>query len=161
MPHILDILSLKFKQYYYPITITFVVAVFVLMSIYLYKNFMMKEKDASNDFKDVANTGNNTKEITIRMFHVDWCPHCVKALPEWTLFCNQYNGKQVNGYTINCNSNGDNCTDDASVAVAKNIADFNIVSYPTVVLIKDNKRYDFDAKISKQNLDQFVNSVTM
>ena len=101
------------------------------------------------------------KELNVLMFHVDWCPHCKKALPEWVAFCNEYNNKVVNNYKITCDKQGTNCTDDDSAEIKKLIAEYNIVSYPTVVLIKDNKRYDFDAKITKHTLEQFINSVSM
>ena len=161
MAHILDILSSKYKQYYFIITTGFVFVLFLLISIYLYNKFIKTNNTKENKFKDVANTGNNNREINLIMCHVDWCPHCKKALPEWKAFCDQYNNTEMNGYTITCNSEGTNCTDDSDPKIKTIISDFNIVSYPTVILMKDKKRYDFDAKITSQNLAQFIKSVSM
>ena len=157
--HIVDILQSKFKQYSFIMTIGIVLILFSGMSYYLYKQFMQNQKSAL--IKDVANTGTNNREINVFMFHVDWCPHCKKALPEWVAFCNEYNNKLVNGNNIVCNKEGTNCTEDDTPEIKKLIAEYNIVSYPTVVLIKDNKRYEFDAKITKHTLEQFIHSVSV
>jgi thiol-disulfide isomerase/thioredoxin len=161
MMHIVDILQSKFKQYSLVITVVIVFILFSGMSYYLYTQFTKTQNSSINKFKDVANSGDNNKELNVLMFHVDWCPHCKKALPDWVAFCNEYNNKVVNNYKITCNKEGTNCTDDDSSEIKKLIAEYNIVSYPTVVLIKDNKRYDFDAKITKHTLEQFINSVSM
>jgi len=94
------------------------------------------------------------------LFHVDWCPHCHKALPEWQSFCDEYNNKNVNGYLIRCERNGTNCTDENDPKIAAIINENKIESYPTVILLKNDKRYDFDAKITRNSLEQFVQSVT-
>jgi preprotein translocase subunit SecG len=77
MAHILDILSSKYKQYYFIITTGFVFVLFLLISIYLYNKFIKTNNTEENKFKDVANTGNNNREINVIMCHVDWCPHCI------------------------------------------------------------------------------------
>ncbi len=160
MAFFLDYLTSKLRPYKKIFIIAAVVIVFLAVGIYYGKTLMNENKQKMAKFKDVANNGNRTGVVEVRMFHVDWCPHCKKALPDWQSFCDAYNGKEVNGYTIKCDRNGDNCTDDSNEAIARKIKDFKIDSFPTIVLMKNDQRYDFDAKITKDSLDQFVHTVT-
>lgn len=129
---------------------------------YVYNNiYLPNKKDAV--FKDVANANPNGKTITIYMFHVDWCPHCKKAMPEWQMFSDQYNGKSMNGYQIECKEL--DCTKSDDPQVKSMVEKYNLKQYPTiigVVPIQNGKetRVDYDAKVKKQYLDQFVTSLT-
>ena len=91
-------------------------------------------------------------------FHVDWCPHCKKALPEWNNFKKQFADKEVNGYIVKCVDV--DCTDETS-DVQNMINKYSIESYPTVKMIKDNNTIEFDSKISTNTLEHFVNSMLM
>jgi thiol-disulfide isomerase/thioredoxin len=160
MANLVDYLTSKIKPYTFYITIFVVALIFIIISIYVYRQYYNSTKDSSKLFKDVANNGAVKSQIDIMLFHVDWCPHCHKALPEWQSFCDEYNNKIVNGYQIQCERDGINCTDETDPKVAAIINENKIESYPTVILFKDNKRYDFDAKITRNSLEQFVQSVT-
>ena len=91
------------------------------------------------------------------MFHVDWCPHCKKSFPEWQKFVAMYNGKDVNGYEITCTDV--NCTNETS-EITTLMNKYNIESFPTVKMFKDGKTIDFESRISENNLDQFVETMT-
>ena len=151
----------------------------------LYETYFVKY----NKNKDLANVANakNTKEIcAIYFFYVDWCPHCVKAKPEWNAFKDQYNNQIINGYVLKCydidctNDNGDEVIQiDNSVSKDANeaqqlveipikptpiklstlIKKYNIESYPTVKLTKGDIVVDFESKITKDTLAQFAKSV--
>ena len=123
--------------------------------------FQKDNSQKNKRFNDVANKGNRNNEIEIMMFHVNWCPHCKKALPDWQAFCDQYNNQIVNDYTIRCNRNGNNCTDEKDSKVIDMVSTYKIDSYPTIVLMKGDQRFDFDAKITKNSLDQFLQTATM
>ena len=105
-------------------------------------------ENLNND--DVSNNNRRISEAQITFFSADWCPHCKKAKPEWDDFTNEYNGKEVGFYKINCQSV--DCTDGNSEL----IQEYNIDGYPTIILLKDNKRIDYDARITGENLKQFV-----
>lgn len=160
MSNLVDYISGKLRPYSRYITFSIIFIIFILISIYVLVNFVNKKDDEAQKFKDVANTGNRQNEIEVMMFHVDWCPHCKKALPEWYPFCDQYNNKKVNGYTIKCNRNGTNCTKDEDPKIQNIVSKYKIESYPTIIIMREGKRYDFDAKITKSALEQFVESVT-
>lgn len=162
MANLVDYISLKLRPYSRIITITFLLLIFIIASYYAYVAFMKPQIANRNKpkFDDVANESTQKNSIVVRMFHVDWCPHCLKALPEWHSFCDQYNGKEMNGYKIVCDRNGNNCTKDQDPTISQAIDTYNITQYPTVFLIKDNQRYDFDAKITATTLEQFVQKVS-
>ena len=160
MVRFIDYLSNKIRFYSVQITVVIVVIIFSIASYYSYVSIMNKKTGPDAKFSDVANNGTNIGDVDIKFFYVDWCPYCKKALPEWQSFCDEYNKKIVNKYMINCDRNGTNCTDDASSEVKTIMTKYNIQSYPTVILFKDNKQYDFDAKVTKNALEQFINTVS-
>jgi len=88
---------------------------------------------------------------------VDWCPHCKKALPDWNQFSAQYDGKEVNGYRIECVDM--DCTEETS-KVASAINEYKIDSYPTIKMKKGDEVIEFDSKITKYSLEQFVENMT-
>jgi thiol-disulfide isomerase/thioredoxin len=84
------------KPYYRYILAFFIFVVFVTVARYAYQSIFVKANRLKNS-TNIANA-NNIKPITaIYFFHVDWCPHCIKAIPEWDAFAEIYNNKEVNG----------------------------------------------------------------
>jgi thiol-disulfide isomerase/thioredoxin len=104
----------------------------------------------------VANAEKRSNELIIYFFNVDWCPHCKTAKPEWEKFAKLYDGKSKGEYVIKCVNY--NCTDETS-EVTQVINKYNIDSYPTVKMVKDNQIIDFDAKITRDHLEQFVETM--
>ena len=160
MANLVDYISGKIRPYSRYITIVILFLIFISLGIYILVKFVNKQDNDIKKFKDVANNGDAGGEIEVMMFHVDWCPYCKKALPEWYPFCDQYNNTKVNGYTIKCNREGTNCTNDENKQVKTLVAEYKIESYPTIILMREGKRYDFDAKVTKSALEQFVTTVT-
>lgn len=176
MANFITYLDTVFKPYYKYMMIFFLFLVFITVARFAYQTSFVKV-DKNQKTANVANA-NNLKPISaVYFFHVDWCPHCVKAIPEWNAFVEIYNNKEVNGYLVQCYDI--DCTDDNGEAViqfdpkdetptkisptpikiAQLVKKYNIDSYPTIKLTKDDVVVDFEAKVTKQNLIQFVNSV--
>ena len=164
------------KPYYKYILAFLLLVVFITVARYSYQTYFVKVQKDKNS-SNIANA-NNIKPITaIYFFHVDWCPHCVKAVPEWNAFVDAYNNKEVKGHLVQCYDI--DCTDDngdvtiqtdpttggatnispTPVKISQLVQKYKIDSYPTIKLTKDNNVIDFEAKVTKQNLVQFVNSV--
>jgi thiol-disulfide isomerase/thioredoxin len=164
------------KPYYRYILAFLLLVVFITVGRYSYQTYFVKVQKDKNS-SNIANA-NNIKPITaIYFFHVDWCPHCVKAVPEWNTFVDAYNNKEVKGHLVQCYDI--DCTDDngdvtiqtdpttggatnispTPVKISQLVQKYKIDSYPTIKLTKDNNVIDFEAKVTKQNLVQFVNSV--
>jgi thiol-disulfide isomerase/thioredoxin len=154
MANIIDVLRRLISPYYYYIIIIAVLVIFLYVTYYAYYNIYKKSEP--NKYKNVANVNRRNKEVTIFFFHVDWCPHCKKALPEWNTFKSQNNEKQINGYIVKCVDL--NCTNETS-DITRAINEYNIDSYPTVKMLKENQKIEFDSKITSTALESFV--VTM
>jgi thiol-disulfide isomerase/thioredoxin len=116
----------------------------------------LKPKETKK-FSDVANTSTRAEEVTVYFFHVDWCPHCKTALPEWNNFRSQYDGKSVNGVMINCVDM--DCTKETP-AVENALTTYGVDSYPTVKMLKDGKQITFESKITSTSLEKFVTTMT-
>jgi thiol-disulfide isomerase/thioredoxin len=88
------------------------------------------------------------------MFKVDWCPHCKKALPEFQSVQNQYDGKVVNGYKLKFV-----VVDGEDPANESLVNEYKIQGYPTVVLTKDGKNIEYDAKVDEPTLQKFITTM--
>jgi thiol-disulfide isomerase/thioredoxin len=153
MSNIIDVISRLTRPYYYRIIVFVIFILFVVIGYYGYKSITTKQK---NKFADVANADRRNKEALIYFFHVDWCPHCKKALPEWKNFASKYDGKEINGYFVKCIDK--DCTKETS-DITVLINRFNIDSYPTVKMVRDGTTVDFDSKITSSSLEKFANTM--
>lgn len=152
-------LNLIYQRFVLPNQTIILVSVFVvLISIIGYYSYMKwgtleKEQKASN----VPLGGN----LTVYLFHVEWCPHCIKALPEWKEFKDEYDGKTVQGFKISCVDM--DCTDDSSPEIKALMDKYDISSFPTVKGVLENdgksKVLSFEAKVNKKNLEKFVKTI--
>jgi len=154
MANIIEILRKLIAPYYYIIIAIVVIIIFSIVIYYLNKSTFKKVNN--NIFTDVANSNIRNREVTIFFFSVDWCPHCKKALPEWEKFKADNNGKEINGYVLRCVEI--DCTNETS-DVTRAINEYNIESYPTVKMLKNNQKIEFDSKITNTALNSFA--VTM
>ena len=98
----------------------------------------------------------STKQATLMMFYVDWCPHCNVAKPEWDSLKSEYEGKSINGYTLSFIEH--NCTE-VNEELNSLMDKYQIEGYPTIKLIKDNQVIEYDAKPTKSTMLQFLNTV--
>jgi thiol-disulfide isomerase/thioredoxin len=211
MAKLIPYINTLFKPYYKYITGIVLLVLFILVSKFVYETYFVKY----NKNKELANVANakNTKQIcAVYFFYVDWCPHCVKAKPEWNNFKDQYNNKVINGYVLKCydidctkdngdeviqfdnstgkygdidqelyekDKNGEYKKDESGnkiplpqqqlankipiqptpIKLSALIQKYNIDSYPTIKLTKGDLVVEFDSKITKDTLVQFVNSV--
>ncbi len=131
----------------------FLAIVFIIVIYYIYTKYF------SNDLgKTIENMENQSgdKAAELMLFHVDWCPHCKTAKPEWDQVKAEYQNKSINGYKVMFNEI--NCTDETPDKV-KMIETYKIEGYPTIKLVKDNQVIDFDAKPTKETLTKFLNTV--
>lgn len=156
MSNIVNLLYEKFvRPYLFIITVIVSIVLFIWGAHYVFTNFKNQKKSSA----DVVNTGGDDvgTAIQIYLFHVDWCPHCKTALPQWKLFADMWDGKQLNGHVISCVEV--NCTDNDSPRIKKYLDDYNIDSFPTVKAVIGEKVVDFDAKVTHKNLEAFAKSV--
>jgi thiol-disulfide isomerase/thioredoxin len=140
--------------YYWYVILFASIILFGFLSKYAYdKYYVANYEEGNKDFKDVANANMREKELSVYFFYVDWCPHCKTALPDWIKFKNEYDGKEINNYKVNCVEM--NCTEETQ-DIEDAIAKYKIEGYPTIKMSKDNKTIEFDAKITYSALEKFV-----
>jgi len=142
-----------FNQYYIYITVAIVLVIFIMIGYYSYVSMYA---DKQSMFNNVSNMNDRNNELIIYFFHVDWCPHCKKALPAWNEFSEKYNKQNRNGYTINCIDM--DCTKETP-EITEIINTYKVVAYPNVKMVKDGTVIDFDSKITESSLEKFVESM--
>ena len=139
-------------------TILMIVAVVLLIAlgVYCYNYYMSNYKKASyKPNNEVAPSSGNT-QAELMLFYVDWCPHCKTAKPAWDEVKSEYQNKTINGYTVNFVEI--NCTNETA-DVEQMMNKYSIEGFPTIKLLKDGQVIEYDAKPTKETLEQFLNTV--
>ena len=158
MSSLIDLIYNRYiKKYSTTIFAIFIAILFIIVGYYSYKKYFVEQQKVV-EFSDVANANTRKKQAEVLFFFADWCPHCKKAKPEWNQFKEEYNQKEVNGYVITCREV--DCTNDDDITATKLIADYNIQSYPTIIMLIGENRIDYDAKVTTSGLEQLVISGT-
>jgi thiol-disulfide isomerase/thioredoxin len=98
-----------------------------------------------------------TKQVEMLLFFADWCPHCKAAKPVWSELIHEYETKTINGYHVLFTEV--DCTNNDNPEIVKKMDQYNVNGFPTIKLIKDGKVIDFDAKPTKPNLENFLNTM--
>lgn len=143
----------EYKYVWIPIL---VILLLTIVAYFIYEQ--IRTPLSKTPFKNVANSQQREVPITICFFYVDWCPHCKTAKPEWDAFRSEFHGKTVNDQLVECIEY--NCTDDNDEKIKNLMNDFNVNSFPHIVMIVNENPVEFDAKITKSSLEQFVTTVT-
>jgi thiol-disulfide isomerase/thioredoxin len=128
----------------------------VLFAYYTYKQYADGKTTFHANRENIPKDQNSNKTATLMLFYVDWCPHCKTAKPEWESLKADYDGKSMNGYTVNFVEY--NCTNE-SAETTQLMDKYNIEGYPTIKLVKDNQIIEYDAKPTKSTMEQFLNTV--
>ena len=135
----------------------FIALFFAVLAQQLYNRYV-KSSSNSSYYEGYSNApASGTAEpptATIRMFQVEWCPHCKKAAPEFQKVEDKYDGKVINGYKLHFVS-----VDGEDPKNEQMVNQFNVQGYPTVVLTKDGKNIEYDAKVDQPTLEKFINTM--
>lgn len=123
---------------------------FTVVAYYAYQKYreMMDRRAA----EDVANNQERTEDITIMLFSADWCKFCKATKPIWDAFISEYHQLVAGSRRIVCTKI--DCTNPSESAAKTN--QFGVDSFPTILMVKDGKIIRFDASITKEHLDLFV-----
>jgi thiol-disulfide isomerase/thioredoxin len=161
MPTIIQAISDKFRPYSKYFIIIISVILFVSVGYYVYKRYATPEViKKEKGYDDIANRPKNGESnvVEIMFFHANWCPHCKKCTPDWEMFYKEYNAQTVNGYNIKCTDV--DCTNEDDANVNSLLSKYKVEGYPTVIALVDDRQIAFDAKVTKENLEQFVGELT-
>lgn len=157
MSTFVEVIKRFVRPYSYIIIAVIVLIIFIIVASYSYNTFYTKPNKAKESgYSDVANASTDLIEVIVYFFHVDWCPHCKTALPEWDKFKNEFNNKEKGKFIVRCKTV--NCTDETS-EITRLINEYNIEGYPTVKMLKEGNKIEFDSKISYGALEQFVETM--
>jgi len=93
----------------------------------------------------------DAKDIQLILFYVSWCPYSQTALTDWNAMKDKIakaNPKYVIEFVeIDCDIHSEKADT------------FNIKEYPTIYLVKGVTRYEYDANLSEDTLNIFINTV--
>ncbi len=128
----------------------------IIAAYFIYKQYADAKTTFHANRENIPKDQNSNKTATLMLFYVDWCPHCKTAKPEWESLKTDYDGKSINGYTVNFMEY--NCTNE-SAETTQLMDKYNIEGYPTIKLVKDNQVIEYDAKPTKSTMEQFLNTV--
>jgi thiol-disulfide isomerase/thioredoxin len=121
-----------------------------------YKQYIVDNPIFHANRENTLGNANSNKTANMMLFYVDWCPHCKTAKPEWEELKTEYEGKQINGYTLVFSEY--NCTTE-SAENDELMNKYKIEGYPTIKLLKDNEVVEYDAKPTKSTMEQFLHTV--
>jgi thiol-disulfide isomerase/thioredoxin len=129
-----------------------VIFLFVILAILYYFYYIAPQAK----FQNTQNSGPPSNTAELLFFYADWCPHCKTAKPIWDELKTQYQNKTINGYQVIFTDV--NCSQETA-EVDKMMNQYNVEGYPTIKLLKDGQIIEYDAKPSKDTLNQFLNTV--
>ena len=141
------------------VIIMLVVVLFIGIAVYYYYHYVspsLKPEYNPNNEHLASSDSNNGKSAELLLFYVDWCPHCKTAKPAWDEIKTQYENKTINGYKVIFTEI--NCTEETA-EVEQMMNKYNIEGFPTIKLLKDGQVVEYDAKPTKDTLNQFLNTV--
>jgi thiol-disulfide isomerase/thioredoxin len=132
------------------------IILFVCIALYYYFYHVAPSMKPKYNPNNEHTPSTNSKEAEMLLFYVDWCPHCKTAKPAWEEIKAQYENKTINGYKVIFTEI--NCTEETA-EVEQMMNKYNIEGFPTIKLLKDGQVVEYDAKPSKETLNQFLNTV--
>jgi thiol-disulfide isomerase/thioredoxin len=127
----------------------------IVAGVYFYLDYVKKTGD---DVVESLADGSQPadREAELMFFHVDWCPHCKTAKPEWDELKAEYSNNNINGYRVMFTEV--NCTEETP-EIESMIQKFKIEGYPTIKLVKEGQVIEYDAKPTKSTMLDFLNTV--
>ncbi len=123
----------------------------IVASLYVYKkSISSKIKDTYAPNQEFVSSDVD-KSAVLYYFYTTWCPHCKKTMPIWDELVSELNNNELNGVTlslikIDC---------DKEQALAES---FNVQGYPTIKIVYEGKTIEYDAKLDKSTMLEFLNS---
>jgi thiol-disulfide isomerase/thioredoxin len=152
-----DLVAQYILPYKTQLMIAFVVVLFAIVAYY----FIQQQQKPRDEVLDQIQQPTNQNTATMHFFTADWCPHCKAVKSILTDFKNDYDGKIIKNTKIIVIEH--DCSDNKSEEVKAKMKEFGVDSFPTVKLQtsgnKGNNMYDFDAKITRENLENFLSTV--
>ena len=117
--------------------------VFIIIAYFSYNSYMKKR--ATNPNSEYIK---NDRSGELMLFYAAWCPYSQTTMKQWYTYKEKYNGPyKISFSEIDCDENP---------SLADN---YSIDSYPTIILLLNDKKYIFDAQMSDETLTEFINTI--
>jgi thiol-disulfide isomerase/thioredoxin len=130
-------------------TIIIIGAIFIFITVgYFLYNTFYKVKSTNFIENNEYKPSSNMPDSNLLLFYTSWCPHCKTTMDLWNKIKLQNKYPNLTFVEVDCETN---------IATAES---YNITEYPTIILVKNNKKYIYDANLSETTLDIFINTVT-
>jgi thiol-disulfide isomerase/thioredoxin len=126
---------------------------------FIYKQTIRKYKETNINDENKEETIDEeiaNKKVEMMLFFTTWCPHCKSCKPDWEKLKETYENRLINGYKVEFIDV--DCTNETT-KTEQLMNQYKVEGYPTIILVKDGKTINFDAKPSFETLDQFLNTV--
>ena len=137
------------------------VVILISVAIYTYQTYISPRLNPSfvpNKEFIKKDPDENATEATLYYFCVTWCPYCKKATTILKDIKEKYLSQKINGILLNVEII--DCTsDDSEVIRFENQHKVKIDGYPTIYLVKGEQVVEYDAKVEKKTLTEFLNTV--
>lgn len=138
------------------IIIILVVILFISVACACYYFYIVPSSNAMYRANKELGPQCGNKEAELLFFYAEWCPHCKTAKPVWESLKAQYENKTINGYKVIFTEI--NCTTE-NAEVEKMMDKYNVEGFPTIKMLKDGQIIEYDAKPTKETLEQFLTTV--
>lgn len=148
--------------------IILILLIFIQILYYYFNKYILstynKKNTKDEKMKDIANANFNKNECVIMLFYANWCPHCQNAKPEWDMFKAIYDNKEIEGHIIkfieyDCSNHSKNKEFNNDTKLNEILDIYKVNSYPTIIYQINNNKYIYESKVSKQNLEKFLNEI--
>ena len=130
----------------------------ISVGVYVYTENITNVKYNTNK-ANVPNGSGSGGDVRIMFFSVDWCPYCTKAKTPWNDFKIGHHQKIIRSRRIICQEY--NATENnPGYKEAKNLIDkYEVKGYPTIIMLKDGEKIEFDAKVTTYSLEKFIDDM--
>jgi len=143
-----DYFNVYFLLLYYLMNILLLLGlliIFIIILSVLYKKYIQKmDNNPNNEYVK------SDKQGKLMLFYASWCPYSKTTLKQWYSYKETY--AKTGTYSIMFNEI--DCDENTSLADR-----YNIDEYPTIILLVDDKKYIYDAKMNDATLTQFINTI--
>ena len=110
-----------------------------------YEKYKLKYLQLKEQFNMIQQTGGKANKPELYLFKAEWCGHCKNFKPEWNKL--QENGKlsnKINFITMDSEKN------------KKQIEEWKIEGFPTIILKQGNNAVEYDGQRSAKEIESFL-----
>ena len=141
--------------------IMIVVVIFLGVAFYVYNTYVAPRINPdfvpNREFDD----GEGSDNAVIYFFTVDWCPYSKKAKPIWKKLKKQFDGKVINGVTLNFKEiDGEKQETELENFEREYLEPNgkNIDGYPSIWMVNGDRVTEYHTKPDINTLTEFINT---